>query len=145
MLADSWDFATINNGWGVWAGEGCDEIDPPIAIFQQEQWAKDFAAYLEKRAREQDEVDGFSVGCSYHPMQVRNVQVPFWNDGDPLPADNWPPSCYDEADHIETIARLEKQNNLMRAALEELFKLDLSEPVPSTYLAGVRAALKEAV
>jgi len=132
-----WEFATIDQCWGVWLGEGCDEIDPPAAVFANEADAKEWArAYHAKAEANPDDYRGAA-----HIMHTRNVQVPFWNNGTDDPH-GYPPSTYDEADHLETIARLEKHNEVMRAALEELLEFDAARPLPRTFLAGVRLALK---
>lgn len=139
-LTDDWGFATLDAGFGVWVGEGDEDVDPPVAIFREEQWARDFSEYLLKRAAEQDEADGIGTHASLPIMDVRNVQVPFWNNGIDEPS-GVPPATYDEADNLDTIGRLEGENDRLREALQELLALDPGKPVPNTFLAGVRAAL----
>lgn len=137
MNMEDWGFATMKQGFGVWIGEGCDEIAPPLAIFRDKSHADDFCERLEAEMRADDHDE------ATHIMDLRNVEIPFWNNGmsDP-PADEVPPSTWHEADHIDTMRRLEKERDQLQTALEELLELDHTKPIPKTYLVGVRLILK---
>lgn len=113
--AEGWDYGTIKGGYALFIGEGCDDGPKPVAVFRHEDDARRSVRALcaadagEEGHRERD--------CHLH--EVRNVQVPFWNNGicDP-PADDWPAPTWDEADANQTILRLTQQRDGLREACQ---------------------------
>jgi hypothetical protein len=91
----SWDHCHYDNAFAVFLTCGEDELHPPDAVFRDEGDAERWIEAERVRECADDPVLGRTPADCYHEAavhEVRNVFVPFWNNGiDPIPDEKPPP------------------------------------------------------